>query len=360
MSSAPEPPSHPQIWKSGIEDYLVENEVAHKEVTPLQNGTSCFVWRLDGYQPPSTSSQNATTHPVVLKCADSTPKYSDVPVAADRLQIEIAALKSRVVAAACQQEPSVHVPAVLQTTKNGFVMTWAGETDLRAAHSTPDSALDFGAIGAGLGKWLACLHRAGVAHGADGWASQNNELWKWYGARGVEPGTLSAALPDEHERARVAALLGTPDSIRTLTPWDFRPMNVLIQDKKSDEASPRVSVVDWELCHWGEPFNDVRMFFAEAMVMEAQHGDRGLLSSFLRAYKLQIGPGVVDETFVRKVAASTGIFMLFLMSAGPQVWDCAGEDVDKLKTTGLEYLRAAGGNDLDFLRSTSLRFLLDT
>lgn len=356
--SPTETPSHPRIWKSGIEDYLIENIVDCEKTTPLQSGTSCYLWRLDAFRPPQTPGRHNIRQPAVLKCADSTPKYSDMPVAVDRLKVEIKALQSRIVAEACRQEPRVHVPSVLQTTENGFVMSWAGEKDLRTAHNTK-IALDFAAIGASLGKWLACLHRSGATEGQDGWDPHNAELLKWYGKDGLEDETIAAVIPSEDERARVTTLLHTPDHIRTLTPWDFRPMNILVQEEEGDEAGRHISVVDWELCHYGEPFNDVRMFFVEAVVMEAQHGDHGLLSSFLQAYRSHSSPEVVNNTFTRKIAASAGIFMLFLMSAGPQVWDCTEQDVQDWRAKGIEYLKAAAADDMVFLRSTSLKFLLD-
>ena len=122
-----------------------------------------------------------------------------------------------------------------------------------------------------------------------------------------------------------------------------------------------LTIVDWEVSHYGEPSSDIRMWVAEAMIMEAKFGERGLLSSFLSAYASSIaGLNLVDETFVRKVAAAVGVLTLFLMSVGPQVWDCAGEeDINHWKGKSVEFILAGANEDLNWLTQSCLGPLLE-
>lgn len=343
-------PTQPRTWKGGVEQYLAENGIVYDKVEPLQSGTSCYLWHIDGLD-------GSHGQPAVLKVADSTPKFDDRPLAADRLQSEVKALsRSQAVDKACSTESSVRVPRVLRTTKNGFIMTWAGDRDLRTAYKTDETdTLDAKAIGTRLGRWLASLHLAGVEAGPDGWPEENSELRQFYVAGGVEESVVRGVFgTDEDQIQRVLAVLRTPDRVRTLTPWDFRPMNTLLHGEL-------LTIVDWELCHYGEPSSDIRMWAAEAMIMEAKFGERGLLSSFLSAYARAIaGLNLVDETFVRKVAAAVGVLTLFLMSVGPQVWDCSGEeDINRWKGTAVEFIRAGADGDLNWIKQSCLGPLLE-
>ncbi|OAK99074.1 hypothetical protein IQ06DRAFT_294519 [Phaeosphaeriaceae sp. SRC1lsM3a] len=90
-------------------------------------------------------------------------------------------------------------------------------------------------------------------------------------------------------------------------------MNTLL--RTGDHPSrPRITVVDWEVCSYNDPAFDVRLWVAEAIVLEAKHGaDRGMLTSFLTAYHRHAGERIVTEEFVCKVAVLVGsIWMLFM------------------------------------------------
>lgn len=359
QSLALPPSNHPQDWHGGIDDYLAENAIVCTNAMPLDSGTSCYLWRLEGFEDAEAlANGHQRGEPVVMKCADSTPKYDELPVAADRLQVEVKALQSTAVIEACRQETSVQVPRVLRTTRNGFIMTWAGDMDLRVAYKT-DESMDAAAIGARLGRWLASLHLVGIDTGSNGWDLLNDELGKFYGPGGIQEETVRSAVGDEKEVERIMEVLCKPDRVRTLTPWDFRPMNTLVQKDGGNGSAPRLTIVDWELCHYGEPSNDIRMWVAEAMVMEAKFGDRGMLSSFLAAYKNGVDAAIIDEAFVCKVAAAAGVFILFLMPIGAQVWDCTNEDVEPWRDVALQYIRAGAVGDMAWLRQSCLKPLLD-
>ncbi|KAG7073782.1 phosphotransferase enzyme family protein [Colletotrichum scovillei] len=326
MSSTPQAPPHPRDWEVGVDEYLTQNGISYETAIPLNTGTSCYIWRLEGLVDAEASANgHQTGQPVIMKCADSTPKYRNFPVSPERLQFEVKALRSKAVEEACHQEPSVQVPRVLRETKNGFIMSNVGETDLRTAYKTYEF-LDAAGIGARLGRWLGSLHVADALNG--------------------------------EESEKVLTAMRAPAPIHTLTPWDFRPMNIVVRVPDDEGMASDLAVVDWELCHYGDPSNDVRMWFAEVVILEAKFGNRGLLSSFLSAYKQRVGSAVVDESFVSRVALSAGIYMLWLIPINPRVWDCTEEDVEAWKKTSLDYIRAGANGDVAWLRQSCLGPLL--
>ncbi|KAL0943837.1 uncharacterized protein CTRU02_201724 [Colletotrichum truncatum] len=362
--SAEEPtqqtPAHPTTWKAGIEEYLREHEIIADKVTPLEGGTSCYLWKLDGLNEANTSSSSRIVGgPVVLKCADAVAKGAPIAVDESRLQAEVKALQSKPVAEACRSEPSVRVPSVLRETRNGFIMNWVGETDLRTVYQTADE-LDMAAIGTRLGKWLACLHVAGVAIGPDGWNTHHDTLDKLFsGPGGMEEQAARSVLSDSGEIERVLQIARTPSAVRTLTPWDFRPSNVVLTLPSEKGALPEMAVVDWELCYYGDPTNDIRTWVAEAMMMEARHGDRGLLSSFLAAYKQHASSSIVDRAFVRKVAVSVGIFLLYFIGQGAALWGFDEKDCLEWTQRAVQYLKAGAEEDVAWLAQSVLKPLLD-
>lgn len=357
MPPPPEAPPHPRDWNFGIDGYLQQNKVVCEQAVPLTTGTSCYIWRLEGLKDVEASS-NGHHHdqPAILKCADSTPKYRSFPVSPDRLRNEVKALRSKTVEEACCREPSVRTPRVLRETTHGFIMSWVGETDLRTAYKT-DWLLDPSALGARLGRWLAALHLEGIAQGPDGWSSQHAELDKFYAVGGFAEKAIQDAM-ESGESDKVLQALRAPAAVHTLTPWDFRPMNVMVHDPKGKSAAPGLAIVDWELCHYGDPASDVRMWVAEVMVLEAKFGDRGMLSSFLSAYKEKAGPALVNDDAVARIALSAGVYMLWLLPINPHVWDCGGEDVKYWKETSLQYIRAGANGDMEWLKQSCLKPLL--
>ncbi|KAI9163200.1 hypothetical protein HJFPF1_04799 [Paramyrothecium foliicola] len=360
MSSPPQAPPHPRDWKVGVDEYLSRNGICYDKAVALETGTSCYIWRLDGLKDAEASANgHQQGQPAIMKCADSTPKYRTFPVSPERLQFEVKALKSKAVSEACRQEPTVQVPHVLRETKNGFIMSYVGETDLRSVFKM-DASLDMMSVGARLGRWLGSLHRAGIALGPDGWDSHHDELDKFYAPGGLAEKAIQAAMSEE-ESEKVLSAMRAPATIHSLTPWDFRPMNVVVRLPTGGDMSPSpgLAVVDWELCHYGDPSNDVRMWFAEVIVLEAKFGDRGLLSSFLSSYKQRVGVSIVNEAFASKVALSAGIYMLWLIPINPRVWDCNDEDVETWKGISLEYIRAGANADIEWLKKSCLAPLLE-
>ncbi|KAK8018922.1 hypothetical protein PG991_008112 [Apiospora marii] len=350
-----ETPAHPRDWSGGIDRYLEQHQIVCRKVTPLSGGLSGWVWRLDGYDDDDGSHGRGAGEPVILKCADGMAKLAPVPLAAERLQLETKALRSPAVAEASRQVPSVGVPRVLKETRRG----------------------DPAAVGARLGSWLARLHLAGRrADRDDGWAPHNDGVATFTAPGGLEEQAVRAAIGKagrgETQIRRAVDVLRRPPPVPTLTPWDFRPMNTLVRVREEQQPVPEeLTIVDWEFSHFGDPVYDVRLWAAEAMVLEAQCGkgdgggeeedddrERGgvLLSSFLRAYRIGTGDAIVDDTFVCKVAVAMGAFLLLFMPA--PFWDCVEADREPWVKVALDYVNAGAEGDMAWLRQSRLGPLL--
>ncbi|OBR03048.1 hypothetical protein CH63R_14274 [Colletotrichum higginsianum IMI 349063] len=350
MSTETKPPANPRHWAGGIDQYLADNNITCTSATPIEAGTSCYIWRLDGFSHPD----HPPGEPAVLKCADSTPKFSDDAVSPARLSTEVRALTCRAVAEASRAEPSVRVPSVLRTTENGFVMSWAGDVNLLDAFRS-NPALDMADIGARIGAWLGRLQTAGAAEGPSGFELVNPELGRFYNPGGFMDKLVQSVVTDGDESDRILAALRGTESARTLTAWDFRPMNALLRFSGGPDrggTAPDIYIVDWELAQFGEAAGDVGMWCVEAMVLEGKHGDRGLLRSFLTAYRQHAAAGIVDEAFVRKLAMVVGVMLVYFMRIAPRLWGSTEEEVAGWKGAAVEFLRAGAEGDLGWLRGS--------
>ncbi|CAE7208205.1 hypothetical protein PTNB73_07587 [Pyrenophora teres f. teres] len=351
--------AHPKNWKGGIEEYLKQNGVTAGKVIPLEGGTSCYLWRLDGVRCRSDSAITPLVQTAVLKCADSMAKAGPIAVDPNRLQTEVIAVRSQAVTAACRQSSSVRVPTILQQTHHGIIMSWAGETDLRTLHKTHGS-FDMSNTGAHLGDWLAYLHLEGISSGPGEIEIGNATLEKAFsGPGGMEEQAIKSVLSATDDIELVLKLLRIPSPVRTVTHWDFRPSNIVLNVSKESDASPELTVVDWELCHYGDPVNDIRMWVAETIMMEATQCDRGLLSSFLTAYKRRAGKSIVNDVFVRKVAVAVGVFLLYFLGQGAELWGFTEQDLQKWRNIAIEYINAGAHNDVIWLSRNALQYLMD-
>jgi len=238
-------------------------------------------------------------------------------------------------------------------------MSWAGDIDLRTLHKT-DTSSDLSSIGTRLGSWLACLHLEAIASGPDEFDIGNKALeMAFSGPGGVEEQVIRSVFSAADDIDCVLNLLRTPPPVRTVTHWDFRPSNIVLNTSCEDTASPDLTVVDWELCHYGDPANDIRMWVAENLIMEAKHRDQGLLSSFLTAYKRRVGDSIVDEAFVRRVSVAVGVFFLYFIGQGAELWGFTEKDLQEWTCIAMEYLNAGTHNDVAWLRQSVLRHLMN-
>ncbi|KAK4622131.1 hypothetical protein CLAFUW4_07102 [Fulvia fulva] len=344
-------PEVPRTWDEPIETYLSDHNIACEKATPLTGGNSAYIWRLDGFK------KDGQTHGrSVFKYADTEIKgMVDMEVPAGRMLTEIRALNTTVVQKACEQVPYVQIPTVLQTTEEGFVMSWAGEVDLRTAF-IQNKDLDAEALGLRLGKWLASLHVAAVGDpGIKTWTNALIEGVVEREAAHLRTGFRERGIHDDVTE-RAVALLQQPGPVQTLTVCDFRPMNTLLSSKDSVDAT--ATVVDWECARYGDPAFDIRLWAAEAMVMESKYGDgRGLLRSFLQGYVQYAGPEVITSEFVCRVAVVMGSILFWLMPLG--IWDVTDEaEGEQWRLLAVEYIRAGANRDMAWLSKSVLSPLL--
>jgi hypothetical protein len=245
---------------------------------------------------------------------------------------------------------------VLQSTDEAIVMSWGGEIELRNAF-LKNKDLDVRFLGSKLGRWIGCMHRAGV---------DNPEIKDWTnevvtGLIPNEEGLLrkymsEAGSFDQSTMDKAARIFKEPASLRTLAIWDFRPMNTLLRTA-DDPNRPTPTVIDWEVSLYQDPAYDIRMWAGEAIVLEAQHGsERGLLKSFLQAYRESAGPAIMTDAYVCKIALMIGMLWFLLMPCA--IWDVKEEEGERWKATALEYVRAAVDQDMAWLAKSPLSPLL--
>jgi hypothetical protein len=236
-----EQPSQPKGWDTTVDDYLTRHDINYTSATPLQGGYSAYVWRVDGYQDPSSKKQRR--EPCVLKYADEAAKrVPKMALDSKRMRFEARALNSEPVKSACQAEPNVEVPEVLRTTDRALLMTWGGEMSLREALESGHH-IDAAKIGSRLGRWLACLHEAGM---------NDSEAAGWENSTFMDP-----VKAGEYERLRTSMLasgfegtavdkaieqIETPVATETVTAWDFRPSNTLLRVKDHPDGEPGLYV----------------------------------------------------------------------------------------------------------------------
>ena len=343
-------PEVPRTWDQPVETYLSDHNIKCEKATPLTGGNSTYIWRLDGFK------KGRRTHGrSVFKYADTEIKgMEDIKVPAGRMLTEIRALNTAVAQTACEQEPRVEIPTVLQTTDEGFVMSWGGEIDLRTAF-IENKNLDARALGSRLVRWLANLHIA--AAGRAEFKSWRNALIESvvereathictaFEQRGIDSGIAE----------RATALLQQPGPMQTLTICDFRAMNTLLKSK--DSTDPIATIVDWECARYGDPSFDILLWAAGALVAETKYGNRGLLESFLQAYSQHAGPNIISTEFVCRVAVVTGSMLLWLMPLG--IWDVTDEEEgEHWRLLGIEYIRAGADGDMSWLAKSALSPLM--
>ncbi|KAF1818568.1 uncharacterized protein K489DRAFT_374192 [Dissoconium aciculare CBS 342.82] len=281
-----------------------------------------------------SKSTNSTNEILTLKYGESQIKLGPLQMSADRMQWEVRALTSAAFARACAQEPAVEVPRVVTSTKEAVIMSWAGNRDLLSAYRE-DCALDAAYVGASLGRWLAHLHLTSMDDAE------------------IKDCTNATA---SMEMDQASAVYQTVTCVRALTAWDFRPMNTLLRNSDSP-SRPRITVVDWEVSGYADPAFDIRLWVAEAIVIEAKHGaDRGLLKSFLTAYRRTAGERIVTEEFACRVAVLAGALWMLLMPAS--IWNCTAADREPWLQKARDYVRAGITADRAWLLRSSIAPLL--
>ena len=232
-----EMPDKPRGWDSTVDDYLASHDISYTKATSLQGGYSAYVWRVDGYQDPISHRQRR--EPCVLKYADEAAKrVPKMALDSSRMRFEARALVCQPVKTACEAEPNVEVPEVLETTDRALLMSWGGEMNLRAAIENREN-FDAEEIGSRLGRWLACLHEAGM---------NDPEAAQWENSTFMDPVkageyerlriSMQASGFDDASVDRAIDQLETPVARQTVTAWDFRPSNTLLRIEGHPDGQP--------------------------------------------------------------------------------------------------------------------------
>lgn len=352
----------PPSWQKSVYEYLAENDLKCKKATPLQGGASAYIWKLEGLAPEKPSSRptlpsRSISQACIMKYGDDTAKsVAEIKMSPDRMSNEAKAMDSATLARVCAEEPSVEIPRLVSSTDQAVIMSWAGETDLRSAYIN-DQTLDARDAGSRIGRWAAAMHRAGRGNpDEEQWDSTTRDS-----VLKLEEDHLRTRLSEDpsftsEEIERAAAAFHASEEVRTLTAYDFRPMNTLLMPGE-DTSRPRITVVDWEIAGYGDPAFDLRMWVAEAIVAEAKYGgERGLLEGFLTAYRQKMGENITDTALLCRVAILVGSMWEFLMPCS--IWDCTEDDAEHYRKTGREYIRAGIDADRDWLSKSSLAPLL--
>jgi len=360
LEISPEVFDAPRGWKQSIHEYLAGYGLQCHKATALQGGNSAYVWRIEGLQAIDGASfakfMNPANELLILKYGEGQLKSGALQMPPARMQWEVRAMTSSVVARACAQEPAVEVPRVITSTKEAVIMSWAGDRDLLSTYSQ-DCTLDAAYVGASLGRWLAGMHLTSI---------DDAEIKDWTNATAtmveeMERGNMAHKLAasgefSQQEVNQASTAHQTITGVRALTAWDFRPMNTLLRDGDNPKR-PRITVVDWEVSCYTDPAFDVRLWVAEAMVLEAKYGaDRGLLKSFLTAYRRTAGVRIVTKEIVYKVAVLVGALWMLLMPA--TIWNCTEADREPWMRKAKDYIRAGITADRAWLLKSSLAPLL--
>lgn len=220
-----------------------------------------------------------------------------------------------------------------------------GQRTLKAAYG--DTALDVRAYGAGLGRWLAGLHRATAASTDIGDNRAGKAVYRvaYSGlagaakAWGIDP-TLSERVDREY-----GSLLQTDDEC--VCHGDFWPGNVLVS-----ESGVKLMVVDWEMVRRGCGGTDVGQFAAEAWLLDRFRGGRGLLGAFLSGYKREVGG--LSRGLAKRVAVHFGTHLAFWPT---RVEWGSREETRECVLLGQEVMRKAVDEDWEWLESSVLKDL---
>lgn len=353
MHISTESPIQPRTWNDTIDNYLKEHDIDCEKATPLKGGASAYIWQLDGFV------NNGSTSTCIMKYSDTTFKnIVELESTQERGLYEARGMESKVVAQATRQEPLVQVPRLLRTVSKAVLMNWVGKIDLRKAYLN-DKNLDVREIGSRLGRWLASMHLAGINNPeVQGWKNDATDPILEMENKHFRAVLAETKGFDQKAVDRAMAFLSTTGDIQTLVAYDFRPTNALLRCEENSDR-PVITVIDWELCLYGDPVYDLKLWVAEALVLETKYGaERGLIASFLKAYRQQAGPEIVTREFVCKLAVLIGSTYLHLMPCS--LWDVfTEEEAELFRTIALGFVRAGIDEDLVWLSECCLKPLLD-
>jgi aminoglycoside phosphotransferase (APT) family kinase protein len=219
----------------------------------------------------------------------------------------------------------------------------AGVRTLKDAYTDP--VLDIPSIGKRMGHWIASLHA--LTPPAD--LKDNAVARRLYGGsyRGC-PGTLERfgldPAPAQIALEKYEPLLQAENSY--LCHGDFWTGNVLLP--AGDDPSPRLTMVDWEMCRRGYGATDIGQFAAEAWLLDNHRDNRSLLPAFLEGYRNAAGPWVTEE-FVKRAIVHCGVHLAYW----PSMSGWADTDgTKKILEYGAQLIRGVEQGDIGWLKQS--------
>jgi aminoglycoside phosphotransferase (APT) family kinase protein len=319
-----------------LEACLQETGVSIASVTPLTGGLVNYVWRI-------TDTQGKTW---VLKHAEPSLKLNpSIQSDPSRLSHEARGMNSEAVHAACKAVAGITVPRVIayNDSLHTLVTTDGGHLGLAEAYET--GKLDMSDVGQRLAKWLAALHTMTWNTPPGIWKNELAESVSMVAANGM-PQCM-----EEHgyerrvgELARDGYFELQPGEHACCVQGDFRPGNILVGE---DDV---LSIIDWEDSRRQSPALDLRLFAAQAYLLDVLHGERGLLEAFLTSYKNHAGD-ICDERVARRTAVMFGGFLVFWL---PQMDLCSAAQSAELATYGAQVVDKTVAGDLEWLKQSRL------
>jgi aminoglycoside phosphotransferase (APT) family kinase protein len=319
-----------------LEACLKEIGVSIDTVTPLAEGLVNYVWR----------ATDKTGKSWILKHAEPSLKLN-ASIESDpaRLSYEVRGMNSEAVLFACKAVNGVTVPKVISynDSSHTLVTTDGGTRTLADAYAA--SELDMGDVGKRLAKWLAALHKATQDTSPGVWENESAENVSMVAANGM-PQRMA-----EHgygrrigEIARDEFFALQPGERACCVQGDFRPGNILVGEDNL------LSIIDWEDSRRQSPALDLRLFAAQAYLLDVLHGERGLLEAFLTTYRLHAGD-ICDEQIARRTAVMFGGFLVFWL---PQMDLCNASQSADLAAYGAKVVDKAIARDQEWLQRSRL------
>lgn len=305
-------------------------------VTPLTGGLVNYVWRI-------TDKSGKTW---ILKHAEASLKLN-ASIESDpaRLSYEIRGMNSEAVHLACRAVDGVTVPTVISynNTSHTLVTTDGGQRTLANAYAT--SGLDMRDVGTRLATWLATLHKATQDASPDIWRNDLAESVSMVAANGMPQGMADHGYGRRvGEIARDGYFALQSGERACCVQGDFRPGNILVGENNV------LSIIDWEDSRRQSPALDLRLFAAQAYLLDVLHGERGLLEAFLTTYRLHAGD-MWDEQVARRTAVMFGGFLVFWL---PQMDLCSTSQSADLAAYGAKVVDRTIARDQQWLQQSRL------
>jgi aminoglycoside phosphotransferase (APT) family kinase protein len=304
--------------------------------TPLTGGLINYVWRI--------TDERGQTY--ILKHAEAAQKFEpSIENSPARLAYEARGMRAREVREACAAVEGITVPEVVayESELHTLIMTDGGRDILADVYKA--GGLDMRDVGERLARWTAALHMASRDVAETAWENPGSEQVTMMAAN---------ALPECMERHGYERRVGEVArdgffALRDGEPvcyvqGDFRPGNILVGEDNV------LSIIDWEDSRRQSPAVDLRLFAAQAYLLDVLHGERGLLKAFLTTYKRCAGEMCTERVSYR-TAVMLGTFLLFWL---PQMDLCNAAQSAELACFGAMVVDKCVAGDVQWLRQSRL------